>query len=211
MTNWDGTYPQHDCKQCQNPLSETERYAGIYTGICNSCMYLPAYIIGCYKIDNCLIVSHPPNSPSHRRDRHVHHSYIDCAVCKGKGCILEYRSFASGGSYYRYCVNCLDRYCNQSQRKSFNADMQKIDVTKIQPYKIGLDKKFSKAVPKALKEKEYSKYTEKDKNLCATIAKPFLEELDEYRKSVTRICDLMYGEAYEKIKYKPGAILLLDH
>lgn len=210
MTNWNGTYPQHNCEQCEKPLSKIERYAGIYTGICNSCMYLPTYIIACYKIDNCLIISHPPNSPAHRRDRREHHAYIDCVTCNGKGCILNYRSYASEGSYYEYCKNCLDKYYTHPMRKSFETDNKEIELTKIQPYKVSLDAKFCEAVPEALKEKKYSEYTEKDKEYWISIAKPFLDDFDNYRKSVTRICDLMYGEAYEKVEYKPGAILLLD-
>lgn len=211
MTNWDGTYPQHNCKQCDKPLSETERFAGIYTGICNSCMYLPAYIIVCYKIDNCLIISHPPNSPAHRRNRREHHAYIDCFVCNGKGCILNYRSYASRGSYYRYCKNCLDRYYAHPMRKSFTADNKEIELTKLQPYKVILNTKFVKALPETLQEKQYSEYTEEDKVLWTNITKPFRDDFDDYAKSVTRICDLIYDEAYEKVEYKPGAIFLLDH
>jgi len=210
MTNWDGSLPEHNCKQCNNPLSETERYLGIYTGLCNRCMHMPAYIVAVYKIDNCLIISHPPNSPSHRRDRSEHHAYIDCSTCKGKGCILEYRSYPSGGSYFRYCQNCLDRYYAQPLRTANEADRKEIEETKIQPYKLALDKQFRKVVPTKLKEKPFSEYTEEDKIEWTSLAEVFLNQFDTFRKKATALPELLYAEAYLKREYKPGAILLLD-
>jgi len=208
--NKEGYLPEHNCKQCNNPLSKTERYLGIYTGLCNHCMNMSAYIVAVYKIDNCLIVSHPPNSPSHRRDRSEHHAYIDCSICKGTGHIYVSRSFTVGGSYYRYCRDCLDRYYNQSMRKADEADRKEIEETRIQPYKLALDKQFRKVVPAELKEKPYSKYTEEDKIEWTGLAEVFLIQFDTFRKRATKICDIMYGKAYLKREYKPGAIPLLD-
>lgn len=210
MSNWnDATLPEHNCKQCGKSLSETERYLGIYTGICNACMYMPAYIIACYKIDNCLIISHPPNSPSHRRDRAEHHAYIDCQFCKGTGHIYQSHSFGTGGSYYRYCMECLiERFCKQPMRASYDAMVEEIQKTKITPYKTALDRQFSDIIPAELKEKDYEKYTEEDKKVYTTLSEPLLKQYDDFKETALHISHLLYGKAYEKIEYKPGVIFL---
>lgn len=212
--SWDGMYPQHNCKQCNNPLNPNdhrpaELYAGTYTGLCYSCQNLPAYVVTCYKIDNCLIISHSPNSPSHRRDRSEHHAFIDCFVCKGTGHLYVSRSYAVGGSYYRYCADCLDRYYNQPMRMSYTAEVKEITENKIQPYKLALDKQFRKIVPTELKEKNYSECNEADKKLFTKLATPLLAEYDEFRKKAIALPDLLYIEAYEKIEYKAGTIMLV--
>lgn len=209
--NREGYLPQHNCVQCNNPLSENERYLGIYTGLCNHCMYMAAYIITCYKIDNCLVISHPPNSPSHRRDRTEHHAFIDCFVCKGTGHLYVSRSYAVGGSYYRYCEDCLDRYYNQPMRVLYTAEIKEINETKIQPYKISLDKQFRKVIPAELKEKLYSQYTDENKTDWTVLAKVFLDQFDAFRKNALALPELLYAETYEKVEYKPGTILLAKH
>ncbi len=212
MNNWDGTLPEHNCKQCEKPLDQNERYLGIYTGLCNSCMYMPAYIITCYKIDNCLIVSHPPNSASHRRDRREHHAYIDCSTCRGTGHIYQSRGHMSGGSYYRYCMDCLiETFYKQPMRVAFEAEKKEIQDTKITPYTLSLNQQFSAVVPAELKDKKYSKYTEEDKKLWTKLAEPFLKQLDDFRKSALRIQHILYDSAYEKVEYKAGAIPLSEH
>lgn len=206
-----GYLPKHNCKQCNNPLAEVERYLGIYTGLCTSCMLMPAYIISCYKIDNCLIISHPPNSVSHRRDRETHHAYIDCQVCKGTGRIYQSRGYASGGGYYHYCQTCLlERYYKHPMRVAYSKDAKEIYDTRITPFKLALDKQFLKIIPTALKEIEYSEYTNKDKMECSSVAKALLKQYDDFKESALRIPHMLYDKAYETIEYKPGDILLFE-
>lgn len=116
----DGMLPQHPCNACGKPLNAdgyhpAELYAGTYTGLCYACEKRGGYIITRYE-DGAIQWSYPPHCPSWRRDRETYIAYPDCAKCNGTGRHYVSRSFARGGSYYRYCAACLDRYCNHPKR-----------------------------------------------------------------------------------------------
>ena len=115
-----GFLPPHNCKICGEPLDTSgdrpaELYLGTYTGLCNKCTMSGPFVVKEYR-DGARQISYAPHCPSHRRDREKYISYADCEVCKGTGRLYVSRGFASGGSYYRYCKECLDRYCNDPLR-----------------------------------------------------------------------------------------------
>lgn len=93
-----------------------ELYAGTYTGLCYKCQNSDAYVVKT-EWDGAQTISYPPHCPSWRRDRETYTAYADCQECQGQGRHYISRSFAEGGSYYRYCPTCLDRYCNEAHRK----------------------------------------------------------------------------------------------
>ena len=71
QTPWDGMLPQHPCKWCGKLLNQdgyhpAELYAGTYTGLCSSCESFGPRILQEFY-DGCKLISHPPSTPSHRR------------------------------------------------------------------------------------------------------------------------------------------------
>ena len=115
-----GFLPSHNCKGCGAPLDTggnrpAELYLGTYTGLCNKCTMGKSFIVKEYR-DRARQISYAPHCPSHRRNREEYTSYADCEVCKGTGRLYVSRGFASGGPYYKYCRECLSRYCNEPLR-----------------------------------------------------------------------------------------------
>jgi hypothetical protein len=132
MSNWDGFYPDHECKQCGKALGGTkhgpgsygrpaELYAGTYTGLCYTCQNKNDYVLYIYPLDNAQQISAPPHCPNWRRDRELYIAYADCSDCKGKGRKMISRSFANGGPYPQYCKTCFDRFYNHPLRKAKSA------------------------------------------------------------------------------------------
>ena len=115
-----GFLPKHNCKSCKGPLDTTgdrpaELYLGTYTGLCNKCTMAGSFVVKEYR-DGALKISYAPHCPSWRRDREEYIAYSDCEICRGTGRLYVSRSMSQGGSYYRYCSQCLNRYSNESLR-----------------------------------------------------------------------------------------------
>jgi len=110
--SWDGMLPQSSCKGCGKLLNAdgghpAETYAGTATGLCDACMYKAPYVAETYA-DGGKLVSHPPSTPSYRRDRVFYSWYEDCQVCH-MGAIAVSRSYQEGGPYTAYCRECSRR------------------------------------------------------------------------------------------------------
>ena len=118
---WDGMYPPHPCKECGKLLNAdgghpAELYAGTYTGLCYACERKDPYVLQEFY-DGSKLVSHPPCSPSHRRDRTSHVWYPDCLVCM-MGVVRYRRGWRDGGdSYTSYCPSCQWRHCAYEEER----------------------------------------------------------------------------------------------
>lgn len=146
--SWDGMLPKRNCESCGKPLNEdgghpAELYAGTYTGLCYKCERKPDFVLKTYVIDGALLISHPPNTPAHRRDRWTSHAYEDCDECDGSGETYEHRSFRVGGGYYRYCEKCSRRFWGHPERKRYEAARGKLWEEKIFPLKEQLNTAFN--------------------------------------------------------------------
>jgi hypothetical protein len=109
----DGFLPVTPCRVCGKPLSSkdgprpAETYAGTATGLCYACSSGPAYVVPDSELpDGARLVSHPPASPSWRRDRTTHWGYPYCGECKGMGARMRYSSM---NQYMEYCRPCMTR------------------------------------------------------------------------------------------------------
>lgn len=109
----DGFLSVAPCKQCGQPLSgkdgprPAETYAGTATGLCYGCERSGSYVVpGSELPDGGRLISHPPASPSWRRDRTTHWAYPDCEECNGKGAKMRYSSW---NQYLEYCRPCMAR------------------------------------------------------------------------------------------------------
>ena len=116
----EGMYPPHACKRCGRMLNAdgghpAELYAGTYTGLCYKCQNAPAIVLQT-ACDGAKLKEYAPHCPSWRRDRTKVHAYDDCGTCKGEGRIYVSRSDPKGGSYYRYCPDCFERYWHHPTR-----------------------------------------------------------------------------------------------
>ena len=119
--SWDGMYHQHNCKQCGKPLNAdgghpAELYAGTYTGLCYHCQNEGPYVVKAY-CDGAQRISCPPHCPSWRRDREEYTAYPDCPDCHGTGRHYVSRADGKGGSYYRHCECCFERFYAHPGRK----------------------------------------------------------------------------------------------
>lgn len=97
-----------------------ELYAGTFTGLCYACEKGGPRLLR-RDWDGALHISYPPHCPAWRRDREVEIAYADCPECKGSGRHYVSRADSEGGSYYRYCRTCLDRYCAEPHRQEWAA------------------------------------------------------------------------------------------
>lgn len=119
-----------DCAICGKTLGSiddprsnpAESYAGTYTGLCYGCERSAVW--GCYRCEDGLVYySHPPSSPSWRRDRQFFFAYDDCPDCR-KGAVRVSRSDAMGGSYNIQCVKCRDRSYAHPVRARHHAEYE---------------------------------------------------------------------------------------
>lgn len=108
-----GMYPADwACRACGKTLNAdgmhpAELYAGTFTGLCYGCERSGSYVVpGSELPDGGRLISHPPASPSWRRDRTTHWAYPDCEECGGKGARMRYSNW---GQYLEYCRPCMTR------------------------------------------------------------------------------------------------------
>jgi len=100
------------CLRCGRQLNAdgnhpAELYAGTFTGLCYPCTSTGPYVEAVAELDGCRKISYPPNCPSHRRDRQVHHAYPDCPNCHGRGVTTAY---AWCNRAHQYCETCVRRF-----------------------------------------------------------------------------------------------------
>jgi len=197
--SWDGMYPKGlKCEKCGKTLNEdgghpAELYAGTFTGLCYGCERQGPYLVATFKIDGCQVISYPPDCPSHRRDRTEKYAYPDCEECQGAGRLYVSRSFAQGGSYYRYCRACLDRFCKQPLRAAYEKEWDVACKNIVYPEQDRLNREFGKALPDELKGRGFIDLSQTQAEEYKAIAAPFLEQFKAVR-------DKTHGEIYNKYK-----------
>lgn len=135
MTGWDGFIRIPGgltCGICGNVLGSiddprsnpAESYAGTYTGLCYGCERSATW--ACYRCDDGLIYySHPPHSPSWRRDREFYVAYEDCTACRS-GAVRGSRSDAMGGSYNTQCKECQGKCDSHPERAAYLAERNRL-------------------------------------------------------------------------------------
>ncbi len=94
------------CEKCGKGLNAdknhpAESYAGTATGLCYACEGAGAFPTGKVLLSGAIEYSHPPHSPSWRRDRETFYGFEDCPKCKGHGMFMVYRSAPLCGSLDR--------------------------------------------------------------------------------------------------------------
>lgn len=142
-----------DCAICGNALGSidnprsnpAESYAGTYTGLCYGCERSAVW--GCYRCEDGLVYySHPPSSPSWRRDRQFYFAYGDCDDCR-KGAVRVSRSDAMGGSYNTQCTKCRDLAYAHPVRAAYLAEYEAFQKRHGQVME-RLEKEFAKKIKK---------------------------------------------------------------
>lgn len=112
----DGMYPADwTCRSCGKVLNAggqypAELYAGTYNGLCYSCTSGTSYVEAVYEMDGAQRWSHPPTTPSWRRDREDSTGYPDCEKCKGTGTAGMRYTSQWGSRYRERCQDCTQRF-----------------------------------------------------------------------------------------------------
>lgn len=108
------------CQRCSRGIDRdgnhpAQRYAGTYTGLCETCVVAPAMLAETLY-DGAQVWDWPPHCPAWRTDRQKFIAYPGCAECRGHGRMVVSRHDAHGGDYPYNCRSCLLRYAAASER-----------------------------------------------------------------------------------------------
>lgn len=111
------------CKSCGQVLGgqgsgyPAESYAGNYTGLCYPCTNKGPFVLKDLGY-GLKLWSFPPHRHSWRRSREEYCGVEGCPNCGGQGRIMVHRDFSKGGSYPKYCSDCMDVYINRQYHKT---------------------------------------------------------------------------------------------
>jgi hypothetical protein len=222
QTPWDGMLPQHPCKWCGKLLNQdgyhpAELYAGTYTGLCYACEGLGPRILQEFY-DGCKLVSHPPSSPSYRRNRDEHYWYPDCSNKKcNMGTVWEWRPYVpglGGGSYRSYCPDCLRRHCawteGREQRKLQGQTPYEELAARFQAASQVSEQESEKRTTKTrTKERKAFLYAvSRDYRSIAQVIRSFV--LQDREEHLPDVADDQVRSAQQRIAADPGSILFPD-